>query len=225
MAKSTSASVSTPVSTPAPAATSAAPSTAAKVVRRVTKKPEAEATPAASAPVVEQATPAAAPVVEASSEATTPAVVEEDKVVSTLNGVLQALTVQSESLKTLRSQVVAALKQHKQDLAALQKTVDKAQKRRSANPKRKPSGFAVPTFLSKELSSFLNIAEGTMMPRPQVTRMIYTYVRDHKLQDEKDKRLINVNQELSGLFNRPVGSQVSCLKLQNVIKHHFTKTA
>jgi chromatin remodeling complex protein RSC6 len=88
----------------------------------------------------------------------------------------------------------------------------------------KPSGFAKPTLLSKELCAFLNVPEDTMLPRTQVTRKITDYVKENKLYNETDKRTIVADDVLIKLLNLSSTDTLTYFNLQTHMKHHFMKS-
>ena len=53
---------------------------------------------------------------------------------------------------------------------------------------KKPSGFAKPVCISKELCEFLDKPEGTTMARTEVTRFIIKYIKDNNLQAQSEKK-------------------------------------
>ena len=91
-------------------------------------------------------------------------------------------------------------------------------------PKKKPSGFAKPTKLSPELEVFLSVDKDTLLARTDVTKRITTYIRDHDLQNPKNRREIRPDKKLLNLLNMPPdGEQLTYFNLQRCIKHHFPK--
>lgn len=93
-------------------------------------------------------------------------------------------------------------------------------------PKKKPSGFAKPTKLSPELEVFLSVDKDTLLARTDVTKRITTYIREHDLQNPKNRREIRPDTKLLNLLNMPPeGEQLTYFNLQRCIKHHFPKSA
>jgi len=78
------------------------------------------------------------------------------------------------SFKTLHKRVNKRLK-------ALNKK-PKGGKRRGGNQKSNPSGFNKPTKITNDLAKFLDVEEGTCLPRTDVTRRINAYIKEHSLQ-------------------------------------------
>jgi len=92
-------------------------------------------------------------------------------------------------------------------------------------PKKAPSGFAKPTKISAELATFLGVSEGEMIARPDVTKGITKYVKEHNLQKEENKRIIDLTKPggdaLIELLNIPEGEELTFFNLQKYLKIHF----
>lgn len=92
-------------------------------------------------------------------------------------------------------------------------------------PPRRPSGFATPATLSSQLSEFLGVPVGTKMARTDVTRMITEYVKNNKLHDEKDRRIIRSDEKLQQILGSSSdGKPLTYFNLQTHIKHHFIRS-
>ncbi len=118
------------------------------------------------------------------------------------------------------------------DVRKLQKNVNrnikdskkKQKRRRNLNPdvKRAPSGFAKPTKISDSLCSFLGVPSGTEMARTEVTKYLTKYIKEHQLQDQANKRIINCDSKLTSLLNvKPTDDAVTYFNLQRFMKPHF----
>ena len=102
------------------------------------------------------------------------------------------------------------------------KNISKHKKNKRAE-NRPLSGFAMPSLLTNELYSFLNIDTGTLVPRKDVTRMINEYITSNNLRDSKDKRKIIPDQALQKIFNCKQSDEITYFNLQTYMKHHFVK--
>lgn len=87
------------------------------------------------------------------------------------------------------------------------------------------TGFARPTKISNQLATFLGIPEGVLIARPDVTKGITKYVKDHDLQKTENKRIIDLDkpggQALRTLLNVPNGTELTFFNLQMFLKIHF----
>jgi len=89
------------------------------------------------------------------------------------------------------------------------------------NSPKRICGFLIPTQISEELATFLNIDKDELIARTQVTKLISTYVKEHNLQNPENKREIFMNHELQKLINIPDDVTLSFFNLQKYIKHHY----
>ena len=97
-------------------------------------------------------------------------------------------------------------------------------KKKSANSGNKaPSGFAKPAPISKELCDFLGKDVGSELARTEVTKLLNAYIKQHNLQDEKNKRSINPDKKLQALLKVQKGESVTYFNLQKYMKAHFPK--
>jgi upstream activation factor subunit UAF30 len=181
----------------------AAPAAEKKVKK--TKAPKAETAPVETAPVVD-----AAPV-EADAEA--PLAEQSVEFLAKLQqlGVL---------ISSLKSEYRTLEKKWSREVKTAQKQSSK-RKRKAGN--RAPSGFVKPTKISDELASFLGKDKGTEMARTDVTREINTYIRAHKLQDEKNGRKINPDTKLATLLKLKKTDELTYFNLQKYMSPHFAK--
>lgn len=151
-----------------------------------------------------------------------------DQVTSVVDDV-DSISQRFESLNEKINFLAASIKEVQTVLKTLQKDYVKTVKtftkkgRKNAQSKRLPSGFAKPTRLSDELSDFLKVPYGTEKARTDVTKMINEYIKEHQLQDVKDKRTIIPNADLRKIMNLPEGQTLTYFNLQTHIKHHFVK--
>ena len=139
-----------------------------------------------------------------------------------------SLATRLQELKTLQSSIVSDLKKlHKTVHRHMKENSKKNKKRKNLDPnrpKRAPSGFAKPALISSELCSFLGKPEGTEMARTEVTKYLTQYIKEHKLQDEANRRKILPDKPLQQLLNVGKGDEVTYFNLQKYMKVHFPKS-
>jgi chromatin remodeling complex protein RSC6 len=85
---------------------------------------------------------------------------------------------------------------------------------------RKPSGFAKPSPISKELCFFMGKSEGTEMARTEVTQFIITYIKQNNLAVSKD---IHPDEKLSILLGITSSDTVNYFNIQKFMNKHFIK--
>jgi chromatin remodeling complex protein RSC6 len=83
--------------------------------------------------------------------------------------------------------------------------------------KRKPSAaFMKPMHPSASLGAV--IGNGAM-PRTQVTKKIWQYIKRNKLQDKKNKRMINADEKLKAVFGGK--KQVSMFEMTKLVSRNL----
>jgi upstream activation factor subunit UAF30 len=168
-------------------------------------------TASVSAPAPVEQTVAAAP--ETTEDATSDVFNKFSDFLAKLQGV-------SSQFSALRTEFRALERETSRQLKAAQKASAK-RKRKSGN--RAPSGFVKPTLISNELAAFLGKPQGTEMARTDVTREINGYIREHKLQDKTNGRIIVPDTKLKGLLKLKKGEELTYFNLQKYMSPHFAK--
>ena len=128
---------------------------------------------------------------------------------------------------------MASLDSIQSSLASLEKAI-KALQRETHKIRQKlddPSGekakarsennsFKRPQKVSDQLSAFLKLADGDTVSRSEVTKRIFAYAKENKLNNGK---VINLDASLKSLLNPMDGQDVTVTNLQKYINHHYIK--
>jgi chromatin remodeling complex protein RSC6 len=98
--------------------------------------------------------------------------------------------------------------------AAPKKAAKKAPKKAAkAKTKRKPNAaFMKPMTPSSALAAVIG---SNPMPRTEVTKRIWDYIKKHRLQDSSNKRMINADDKLKAVFNGK--RQVSMFEMTKLV--------
>ena len=97
--------------------------------------------------------------------------------------------------------------------SAPKKAAKKAAKKKSA---RKPNAaFMAPLTPSPALAEVVG-SKG--LPRTQIIKKIWDYIKKNKLQDNKNKRMINADEKLKVVFGGK--EQISMFELAKVVNKH-----
>ena len=92
------------------------------------------------------------------------------------------------------------------------KAVKKAAKKKSA---RKPNAaFMAPLTASPVLAEVIG---NKPLPRTEIVKKIWEYIRKNKLQDQKNRRMINADTKLKPLFGK---DQISMFDLAKIVSKH-----
>ncbi len=103
--------------------------------------------------------------------------------------------------------------------AAPKKAVKKAAPKKAAPKKksaRKPNAaFMAPLTASPALAE---VVGSKPLPRTEIIKKIWDYIKKNGLQDSKNKRMINADAKLKGIFGNK--SQVSMFDLAKIVSNH-----
>ena len=84
-------------------------------------------------------------------------------------------------------------------------------------PARKPNAaFMKPMTPSAELAAVIG---STPMPRTEVTKKIWEYIKKHDLQDAANRRNINTDDKLRPIFGK---EQVSMFEMTKLVSQHLS---
>ncbi len=85
--------------------------------------------------------------------------------------------------------------------------------------KNKPSAFKKPVQVSAALAEI--VGKGPM-PRTEVTKKLWDYIKKNNLQDTKNKRNINPDQKLSKVIGT---TPIDMFKMTSKVSKHLTESA
>ena len=90
-------------------------------------------------------------------------------------------------------------------------------KKKSGGAKRKPNAaFMKPMTISPQLGAVIG---NTPMPRTEVTKKLWAYIKRKGLQDSKNRRMINADENLKPIFNGK--NQVSMFDMTKMVSKHL----
>lgn len=101
------------------------------------------------------------------------------------------------------------------------KTAEKAAPKKSAAKKstRQPNAaFAAPLNVSPRMQE---IVGNKPLPRTEIVKKMWDYIKANNLQDQKNKRMINADEKLKPLFGGK--NQVSMFELAKVVNNEVQK--
>ena len=133
-------------------------------------------------------------------------------IVNGLNIVKTQITALQQNLKHLEKCV-------KKQMKGLKKEVIKNKNKGN----RKPSGFATPSRVTKELCTFMNKEEGTEIARTEVTKALVSYIKQHHLENTTNSKIITPDETLKGLLGLEDGQELTYFNIQKFMNKHFVK--
>jgi upstream activation factor subunit UAF30 len=113
---------------------------------------------------------------------------------------------------TKKSTKKAAAKKAPAKKAAKKAPAKKATKKRAPNP-----AFMRPMKPSNELSQVIG---STPVPRSEVAKKLWAYIKKNNLQDAKERRMINADDKLRPVFGGR--KQVSMFEMTKLVNKHLS---
>ncbi len=102
-------------------------------------------------------------------------------------------------------------------MAAKKKASKKAPAKKKSASKRKPNAaFMKPMQPSAALGA---VVGSGAMPRTEVTKKIWGYIKKNSLQDSKNRRMINADEKLRDVFGGK--KQVSMFEMSKLVNKHL----
>ncbi len=103
-------------------------------------------------------------------------------------------------------------------MAVKKKTTKKPAAKKKSAVKRKPNAaFMKPMKVSADLGAVIG---NNPMPRTEVTKKIWAYIKKHGLQDAKNRRNINADDKLKPIFGGK--KQVSMFEMTKLVSKHLS---
>jgi len=125
------------------------------------------------------------------------------------------------NIKTIKNNLRNLEKSHKKELKMSKKY---RKSKRLNNENKKPSGFNKPKPVPVEIINLLGLEKDAELPRTKITKLIYGYIKDHKLQSPEDKRTILPDTKLKKLFSLKKDDKVTFYNIQTHIKKLYPDT-
>jgi len=134
-------------------------------------------------------------------------------------GIVNGLGMVKNQIINLQQSIKLLEKGVKKQMKGLKKEVIKNKNKGN----RKPSGFAKPTKVTKELCEFMNKNEGTEIARTEVTKTLVAYIKENKLENEKNSKIITPDNKLKFLLGLEEGQELTYFNIQKFMNKHFVK--
>jgi chromatin remodeling complex protein RSC6 len=95
---------------------------------------------------------------------------------------------------------------------------EKVAKKKVVKKKRKPNpAFMKPVQISDDLA---RVVGNKPLPRTEVTKKLWAYIKKNKLQDKVDKRMINADATLKAVFRGK--NKVSMFEMTKLVSKHLS---
>jgi len=97
------------------------------------------------------------------------------------------------------------------------KTAKKGGAKKKSGAKRKPNAaFMKPMHPDAALAG---VVGDKAMPRTEITKKLWQYIKKHNLQDKKNRRMINADEKMGKVFNGK--KQVSMFEMTKLASKHM----
>lgn len=101
---------------------------------------------------------------------------------------------------------------------ATKKTAKKATKKKASSGKKAGGAFMAPLTPSDVLGA---IVGSNPLPRTEVVKKLWNYIKKHGLQDKKNKRMINPDDKLAKVFG--AAKAMNMFEMMKVLKKNLKK--
>jgi len=144
-----------------------------------------------------------------------------------LKDIAKQLDGTSKLLRLLATEVRKCSKDHDKEIKIAIKQKGGKKDVDPNKPKRQPSGITKPALISDELADFLGVPHGSELSRPDVSKRIGAYIKEHDLQNPANKRIIFPDEAFGKLlrYDSTVEGieQLSYFNMQKYLKIHYPK--
>ena len=137
---------------------------------------------------------------------------------SQFNSLLQDLSCFKLQLHDIQGKVKLLEKSITKEL----KSKGKQEKKQTTLKLQLPSGFDKPAPISEDMCLFLGKPIGSTMSLTELTQFMTNYIRDNKLQDMKERKIIKPNEALIKLLKiKSPDEHVTYFNLQKYLSIHY----
>jgi chromatin remodeling complex protein RSC6 len=144
---------------------------------------------------------------------------DENNVFEQFNDIIFSMNNLKSQITTIQQNMKKLEKNIKKQMKGLNKKVAK----NTNKGNRKPSGFAKPCKVTKELCEFMNKSEGTEIARTEVTKTLVQYIKENNLENNTNSRIITPDNKLKYLLGVEDGEELTYFNIQKFMNKHFVK--
>lgn len=125
-------------------------------------------------------------------------------------------TAKKATKKKATAKKATAKKAAPKKATAKKATAKKAAPKKAAAKRKPNAAFMAPMTLSAALADVIG---SKPIPRTEVTKKIWDYIKKNNLQDAKNRRNINADEKLSKIFGK---KQVTMFEMTKLVSKHLT---
>lgn len=113
-----------------------------------------------------------------------------------------------------KSAKTAKKKTAKKGGRSMKKTAGRATAKKKGGGRRPNAAFMAPVTPDAELSE---VVGSKPLPRTELTKKLWAYIKRNGLQDQKNKRMIKADDKLRPIFGKP---QVNMFEMTSLVNKH-----
>jgi upstream activation factor subunit UAF30 len=137
---------------------------------------------------------------------------------------IDTIMTQLSCVKTQIGSIQQNIKIFEKNIKKQMKNIKKEAIKSKNKGNRKPSGFAKPTKVTKELCEFMNKEHGSEIARTEVTRALISYIKQNNLENKSNSRIIYPDNKLKVLLGLEDNEEeVTYFNIQKYMNKHFVK--
>ena len=144
---------------------------------------------------------------------------QNDDLFKQFEDVISGLNIVKGHITSLQNTIRQLEKDVKKQMKGLKKEAIKSKNKGN----RSPSGFAKPSKVTKELCEFMNRSEGSEIARTEVTKALVSYIKENKLENEANRKIIMPDNKLKFLLGLEDGQELTFFNIQKYMNKHFVK--
>ena len=144
---------------------------------------------------------------------------QNDDLFKQFEDVISGLNMVKGHITSLQNTIRQLEKDVKKQMKGLKKEAIKSKNKGN----RSPSGFAKPSKVTKELCEFMNRSEGSEIARTEVTKALVSYIKENKLENELNRKIIMPDNKLKFLLGLEDGQELTFFNIQKYMNKHFVK--
>lgn len=146
-----------------------------------------------------------------------------DELLKSLISVVQDRIASDKNLLSSLRELNRQVTRERKEVGKIVKKLNKGQRKKRRGGNKSPGGFTKPAPLSAQMCAFLEVTDGTELPRTEVTRRVNAYVKTNDLQNPENKKQILADGKLKSLLYLKDDDELTYFNLQRFMKVHFLK--
>jgi len=148
---------------------------------------------------------------------------EKESLVDSFNAIIDNLSLLKLQISSIQQKIRSIEKQINKELKSVQKQNKYNEDKKIKNSEKKPSGFAKPIPVTKELCEFMNKPNGSDIARTEVTKALISYIEINNLKDQSKKTNIIPDDKLQNLLgiSKEEIPDLNFFNIQKYMNRHF----